>query len=95
MSQESHSNGDSGANTPSHLSQQSLIKIMKKIKGTSIQATADNKENLSVAPPNIITSQLSRAPACADSLYPSGTTTPTEPAAMHGQNLFSKQFNAG
>lgn len=81
ISQEAHSNGDSGANTPSHLSQQSLIKIMKKIKSSSIQ-TADNKENMSVAPPNIITSHLSRAPACADSLYPSGTTTPTEPAAI-------------
>ena len=58
ISQDAHSNGDSGANTPSHLSQQNIIKFMKKIKSSSIQAPVmeGNKENMTVAPPNIITS---------------------------------------
>lgn len=41
----------SGANTPNHLSQQNLIKIMKKIKNSN---TSTNKENQVVAPPNIM-----------------------------------------
>lgn len=88
----------SGASTPSHLSQQNLIKIMKKIKSSNPVATSSsiaNKENIAVAPPNIITNQ-SRG-NCADSLHPSVSTTPTAegPHILHAQsqNLLSKHMH--
>ena len=47
------SNNNSGSSTPSHVSQQNLIKIMKKIKSSNSNSQTD-KENITVAPPNII-----------------------------------------
>ena len=47
----------SGSNTPSHLSQQNLIKIMKKIKSSAsnVQSSMNtNKENGGITPPNIM-----------------------------------------
>lgn len=86
----------SGSNTPSgtpHLSQQNLIKIMKKIKssgGSGSNSTnliqnhqSNNKENQAVMAPNIMLRQTSGSgPAngvgVGDLHHGSGSTTPTE-----------------
>ena len=65
----------SGSSTPNHLSQQNLIKIMKKIKSSASNVQASSKENSGVTPPNIMIGQP--RPVCLDSLHPSGSTTPT------------------
>jgi hypothetical protein len=61
---------------------------------TTVSSIA-NKENVAVAPPNIITNQ--GRGNCADSLHPSVSTTPTAegPHILHtqSQSLISKHMH--
>lgn len=77
-----NSNGDAlnmsneGVSSGTHLSQQNLIKIMKKFKSSgNPMINIVNKEN--VNPPNIIMTGQQKI-TCSDSLHPSGSTTPTD-----------------
>lgn len=49
-------NTGSGSSTPNNLSQQNLIKIMKKIKSSAAASSQNNKENavLSAGTPNVV-----------------------------------------
>lgn len=97
VSAEAGCSTNSGSSTPSNLSQQNLIKIMRKIK-TSSNAPINNKENVAVAPPNIIVGHQPQRPQCLDSLHPSGSTTPTDHSPMvmqsSNQNLLAKHIAA-